>query len=99
MKKGLLSLVLALGLVACGEKAEAPKENEKPIIKIGATLPLTGDAAEAGQAAKAGLEMILADLQQKGLKYNYQLVFEDNQMNAMKTAPIQLITPTLKRLR
>jgi branched-chain amino acid transport system substrate-binding protein len=77
---------MATSLVACGEKAEVPKENEKPIIKIGATLPLTGDAAEAGQAAKAGLEMTLEDLQQKGLKYNYQLVFEDNQMNPQKVA-------------
>ena len=49
-------------------------------------MPLTGDAAEAGLAAKAGLEMVLDDLSQKGLKYDYRLVFEDNQMNAMKTA-------------
>ena len=88
MKKLILSLLMATALTACGEK-EADKTAQaeiKPVIKIGATLPLTGDAAEAGQAAKGGLEMVLEDLSQKGLKYDYQLIFEDNQMNPLKTA-------------
>ena len=55
-------------------------------MKIGATLPLTGDSAEVGRAAKAGLEMVLDELKQKNLKYDYKLVFEDNQMNPQKVA-------------
>lgn len=86
MKKTLLALCMVLSLAACGDKTQEPQDNSKPVIKIGVTLPLTGDAAETGQAAKAGLEMILSDLKQKGLRYDYQLFFEDNQMNAMKTA-------------
>ena len=34
MKKYLLSLFLVLGLSACGDKAETPKEGAKPVIKI-----------------------------------------------------------------
>lgn len=60
--------------------------SSKPVIKIGATLPLTGDAAEAGQAVKAGLEMTLENLKKKNLKYDYVLIYEDNQMNGHKTA-------------
>ena len=87
MKKLLLSLCMILALVACkDEKKQTAQAQNKPVIKIGITMPLTGDAAEAGLAAKSGLEMILEDLSQKGLKYDYQLIFEDNQMNAMKTA-------------
>ena len=60
--------------------------NEKPIIKIGATLPLSGDSAEVGESARAGLVMVLDELNKGNLKYNYQLVFEDNQMNPQKVA-------------
>ena len=31
-------------------------------------MPLTGDSAEVGQATKAGLEMVLEELKQKGYK-------------------------------
>ena len=48
MKKVLLGLLLVFGLTACGEKTEAPKENTKPVVKIGAIFPLSGDSAEAG---------------------------------------------------
>ena len=82
MKKVLFSLMIATLLTACGEKTEQGKTT----ITLGVTMPLTGDAAEAGQAAKAGLEMVLDELKQKNLKYDYKLVFEDNQMNPMKTA-------------
>lgn len=88
MKKILLSLMLATALTACGDKES--NQNEKisggATITIGATMPLTGDSAEVGQAAKAGLEMVLDELKQKDLKYNYKLVVEDNQMNPQKVA-------------
>lgn len=84
MKKWLLSLCMVLALVAC--KDEKKQANAKPVVKIGVTMPLTGDGAYAGQSAKAALEMIVEDMSEKGLKYDYQLIFEDNQMNAMKTA-------------
>ncbi len=35
MKKFLLSIMIATALTACGEKAETPKENGKPVVKIG----------------------------------------------------------------
>ena len=49
-------------------------------------MPLTGDSAEVGQATRAGLEMVLDELNQKDLKYNYKLVFEDSQMSPQKVA-------------
>ena len=57
MKKVLLGLLLVLGLTACGDKAETPKENEKPVVKIGVSLPLTGNLADTGASAKASDEM------------------------------------------
>ena len=87
MKKWLLSLCMVLALTACkDEKKESSQVKAKPVIKIGATLPLTGDSAEVGLATKAGLEMVLDELKQKNLKYDYKLVFEDNQMSPKKVA-------------
>ncbi len=80
MKKFILSLMMATALTACGDenKAETPKKEEKPVITIGATLPLTGDLAYAGQNMKAAMELSLKDLEKTNLKYNYRLVFEDD---------------------
>ncbi len=78
MKKVLLSLLMATSLVACGEKTEAPKDNGKPTIKIGATLPLSGDLAYIGVGAKNALNMVMEKWQQKDTKYNYQIVYEDD---------------------
>ncbi len=50
----------------------------KPVVTIGITLPLTGDVAMLGQSNKNAI--LLAQLQlPKNLKYDYKLVFEDNQ--------------------
>jgi hypothetical protein len=77
MKKILLSLMIVFGLAACGDKAEAPKENEKPVVKIGAILPLTGASAEMGNELKnAALKMLE---QYKDSPVKYELIFEDNQ--------------------
>ena len=80
MKKLILSLLTIAALTACGDKAENEvQEGTKPVIKIGATLPLTGDLAYAGQNMKAAMELSLKDIQKKEkLKYDYQLVFEDD---------------------
>lgn len=78
MKKYLLALCVVLGLSACGDKANEQATNGKPVVKIGATLPLTGDLAYAGENMRAALELSLKDLQKQKLKYNYELVFEDD---------------------
>lgn len=88
MKKLILSLLMATALTACGDSDsdKTAQSDAKPIIKIGATMPLTGDSAEVGQATKAGLEMVLDELKQNNLKYDYKIIFEDNQMSPQKVA-------------
>ena len=82
MKKVLLGLVLALGLAACGEKAEAPKENEKPVVKIGASFPLTGNMSAIGNAAHMALQASIDDVNKnQNNKYHYELIVENDQMD------------------
>jgi len=58
----------------------------RPVIKIGATLPLSGNFAFVGNANKKALEMQLAHETKHPLKYRYELVFENNESGTAKTA-------------
>lgn len=87
MKKWLLSLCMVLALVACkDEKKETTQAEAKPVVKIGITIPLSGDSAEAGKSAATALQMVLDDYNKKGLKYDYKLIIEDNQLFPSKIA-------------
>ena len=86
MKKALFSLLMATSLVACGDKAETPKENTKPVVKIGAILPLSGNSATLGEACKAGLLKAQKETTLKNLKYDYELIFENNLGSTAATA-------------
>jgi branched-chain amino acid transport system substrate-binding protein len=73
-------LILALSIFALPTFAA-----DKPVVKIGVTLPLTGDSAHIGEADRDA--MILAKENLKaGTKYDYQLVFEDDALEAKKAA-------------
>jgi branched-chain amino acid transport system substrate-binding protein len=58
---------------------------DKPVVKIGVTAPLTGDNAHLGDGLKNGMSMAKEDLR-ADTKYDYQLVFEDDGMEAKRTA-------------
>lgn len=87
-----LSLLIAASfvLVACSKKSEQQKtETAKPVVKIGAILPLTGDMANTGLLVKKGIEFALEDINKNpNNKYVYQVIFENNAMNNKDTTPI-----------
>lgn len=76
MKRWLLSLCMVLALVACKEEKKTAA-NEKPVVKIGAILPLSGDMAIWGNSEKNGLMLALNALP-KDTKNQYELVIEDS---------------------
>jgi len=57
---------------------------QKQTVKIGAILPLTGSSALLGESARDA--MLLAKEQLANKKYNYEIIFEDDQLNAQLTA-------------
>ena len=87
MKKWLLSLCMVLALVACKEEKKT-ETNAKPVIKIGAMYPMSGDGAAFGQAAKNASDMYFEEFNKKPHKFDYQVIFEDNQFNLAKQMPI-----------
>ena len=87
MKKWLLSLCMMLALAACDDKksSEQAKVNGKPVVRIGASLPLSGDMAETGKNLQAAMKLALQDEAAKqNLKYEYELIFEDDQYDVKK---------------
>ncbi len=80
MKKLILSLCFILALGACKEEKKKPQE--KPVVKIGAILPLSGDLAVWGNSEKQGILLAQENLS-KDLKNKYEIVFEDS-LNANK---------------
>ena len=87
MKKWLLSLCMVLALVACKEEKKQASDG-KPVIKIGAVLPLTGNNAVVGTAIKAGALAAIDDKEKGNLKYHYEVIFEDNQQSLAKSATV-----------
>jgi branched-chain amino acid transport system substrate-binding protein len=62
-----------------------PAFADKPVIKIGASLPLTGDNAHLGESARDAMILAKENLP-ADTKFDYQLVFEDDAMEAKKAA-------------
>ncbi len=87
MKKVLLALLLVLALTACGEKAETPKENTKPVIKIGVSLPLTGPVAEIGNNSVQAIKLLLSEnSDDKEIKYDF--IIEDDTFATSRAATV-----------
>lgn len=81
----LLSLIIALILIltACDQKNE--KIAEKPVVKIGVSLPLTGNLAPIGNSIKQALMMAQKEVPQNS-KYNYEIIFDDDGYELRKIA-------------
>lgn len=89
MKKWLLSLCMILALAACDEKKTSEQANAKPVIKIGVSLPLTGDIAYMGQALKGAVMVAEQQLKNdKALKNEYRFIIEDNAYNTKNVVSI-----------
>lgn len=74
---GILVIIVVIIAVILGFRNSPSSLGSKPTVKIGITLPLTGDVARLGQSVKNSILLAQSDL--SITKYNYELVFEDDQ--------------------
>lgn len=63
----------------------SPVVSGKPVITIGATLPLTGNLAFLGESYRDAINLALKDLP-SATKYTYRVVFEDDGFDPKKAA-------------
>ena len=90
MKKTLLIIAIialaGLGIWQHQNSQTSTTTSDKPVIKIGVSLPLTGDMAFAGHPVKKALEISMRDMQKNNkLKYDYELIFEDDRLDSKTT--------------
>lgn len=72
----ILIVVIAIIFGLSNITSNSTQTSAKPTIKIGVTLPLTGDIAMLGESTKQAIQLAASEL--KNTKYNYELVFEDD---------------------
>lgn len=91
----LFLIILSLSLFSCAKKAEQPKE-----IKIGAILPLTGDAASWGASAKEGIDLAVSEIDSKGgiSGTKVSIIYEDTQAQPEKGASAMLKLATVDKV-
>ena len=84
----LLILILAgIGIWVYRNKKSSPQADAgKSVIRIGVSLPLSGDIADIGQTNMASLEMAINKWKEKDTKYTYELIFEDDAFSSKQAA-------------
>jgi branched-chain amino acid transport system substrate-binding protein len=91
-KRWLVSLVVFILSVVVGCSSE-DVSSEKPAIKIGANLELTGKDASQGQSVLEGIELAIEQINNNKrdgyeLLYNLELIKEDNKSDAAEAKKI-----------
>lgn len=76
----IISLSALLTLLSCEQKPQTGA-TDKPMVKIGVSLPITGGAAYVGQPAAYAAQMALDKWNEKNTKFNYRLIIEDDQLS------------------
>ncbi len=83
MKKIIvIVLVVAAIWLVVANPFKSETESKKEVIKIGATLPLTGDVAHIGTMVKKAMELAVKDAGET--KFDYELIFEDDQQKQIQ---------------
>ncbi|MBP5534858.1 MAG: ABC transporter substrate-binding protein [Alphaproteobacteria bacterium] len=79
-----IAVLVAIGIVSINVyKQKDEKKNDKPVVKIGVTLPLTGSMAKLGKDTQRALQIRLSEIPEES-KYQYKLIFEDDQLQSSK---------------
>lgn len=78
IKKGMLLAVALLAMTGCKEEKT---EGEKPVVKIGVSLPLSGSYAAFSNNHKVAMGIAVDEMEAKGTKYDYELIFEDDALD------------------
>ncbi|MBP5399976.1 MAG: ABC transporter substrate-binding protein [Alphaproteobacteria bacterium] len=87
MKKILLSLCLFLALTACkDEQKDASQADNRPVVKIGVMLPLSGEMAEFGENSRYAVEFAAEDHKDSPIKFD--IIFEDDTFTSSRGAVI-----------
>jgi branched-chain amino acid transport system substrate-binding protein len=84
-KTGIIIALVVIAAVIVGIMATGGgQDSSDKQITIGVSLPLTGDLAFIGRAAKPAIKMAIEDLNSENTKYLYDVVFQDDAFSPKK---------------
>lgn len=86
MKKWLLSLCFVLALTACDNKKDVEQADNRPVVKIGVMLPMSGEIAEFGQNSRYAVEFAQEDHKDSPIKFD--IILEDDTFTPSRAAMI-----------
>ena len=86
MKNWLLSLCMLLALTACDNKRETTQADNRPVVKIGVMLPMSGEMAEFGETSRYAVEFAAEDHKDSPIKFD--IIFEDDTFTSSRAAMI-----------
>jgi branched-chain amino acid transport system substrate-binding protein len=84
MKKRLWAVVIVVALILIAYFAKPNQDNA--VVKIGFSIPLTGNMAFAGEGIKIAAQMAKESFGQTN--HNYEFIFEDDEFKPEKTASV-----------
>ena len=80
MRKKITSIILAFSISTLFMLMSCVKETPDAEIKLGAILPLSGDAASYGEALKTGMDLALDEINAEGIHgKKLNIIYEDSQ--------------------
>jgi branched-chain amino acid transport system substrate-binding protein len=77
--------IISIILLACLGISPGQAEDLRPVVKIGAIVPLTGDMALHGVEIQRAMNLAVGEFDPGRLRYRYSLIFEDNQLDGAKS--------------
>ncbi|MCL2737630.1 MAG: ABC transporter substrate-binding protein, partial [Alphaproteobacteria bacterium] len=60
----------------------------RPVIRIGFSMPMSGDSAHFGKAARHGVRLFFEDFDADAAHYRYEIIFEDNRFQSGVAASV-----------
>jgi len=88
-KKVLIIIGIVVIAVAVALSAFRPaykSADPRPVITIGISMPMTGDSARFGKAARHGVKLFFEDFDADTAHHKYKIVFEDNRSQSSTAA-------------
>lgn len=87
MKRFLLSLCMILSLSACKDEQKATSQaDNRPVVKIGVMLPMSGEMAEFGENSRYAVEFAKEDHKDSPIKFD--IIYEDDTFTPSRAAVI-----------
>lgn len=80
---GVIAILAIIAVISGNIYRQREQKSDKPVVKIGVTMPLTGAMAKLGQEGKKAIDLRISQIPENS-KYRYKVIYEDDQLQPSK---------------